>query len=256
MSTRKQIIMYHTLKNSIKKILPRKLIFEQEETLRHWYSLFYTGHAFECTVCGKNLKKFITLPNTDSLCPNCGSLKRNRRLWSLLETEFLVPNSTVLDFSPSRCLYRKLKKTKSINYFSTDLSGDFIADYQFDITHLEIANNSFDLVICYHILEHINDDIQAMRELFRVMRPGAKALVQTPLKEGKTYEDYSITIDEDRLKHFGQEDHVRIYSVSGLKERLESCGFMVEIRDNFVVEDKYGYDRNETIIVLTKPLNL
>ncbi len=76
------------------------------------------------------------------------------------------------------------------------------------------------------------------------------------VKEGKTCEDYSITTDEDRLKHFGQEDHVRIYSVSGLKERLKSCGFIVEIRDNFPVEDKYGYDQNETIIVLTKPLNL
>lgn len=255
MSTRKQIIMYYALKNSITKILTRKLIFEQEETLRGWYSFFYSGNRFKCTICGKNLKKFIRLHNTDSLCPNCGSLKRNRRLWSLLETEFLVPNSTVLDFSPSRCLYRKLKKTKSINYFSTDLSGDFIADYQFDITRLEITNNSFDLIICYHILEHINDDHQAMRELFRVMKSGAKALIQTPFKEGNTYEDYSITTDEDRLKHFGQEDHVRIYSVSGLKERLESCGFLAEIRGNFAVEDKYGYDQNETIIVLTKPLN-
>jgi ubiquinone/menaquinone biosynthesis C-methylase UbiE len=152
-------------------------------------------------------------------------------------------------------LYRKLKKIKTIKYQSTDLSGDFIADYAFDITNLEIEDNSLDLVICYHILEHIIDDTTAMKELYRVMKLGAKALVQTPFKEGTTYEDFSIQSDEERLKHFGQEDHVRIYSISGLKERLENCGFLVEVRGNFNDEKKYGLNPNEKVIVLTKPLH-
>lgn len=202
-----------------------------------------------------NLKKFVPTIHTDFLCPNCGSLQRNRRLWSLLQTEFLAPNSTVLDFSPSRCLYRKLKKYPNIQYQSTDLSGDFIADNQFDITDLKIANATFDLVICYHILEHITDDIQAMRELYRVMKPGAKALVQTPFKEGGIYENYSITAEKDRLHHFGQEDHVRIYSISGLKERLERCGFLVEIRTHFLDDNMFQFDKNETILVVSKSLN-
>ncbi|WP_262710857.1 class I SAM-dependent methyltransferase [Flavobacterium franklandianum] len=162
---------------------------------------------------------------------------------------------SILDFSPSRSLYRKLKKLKTINYTSTDLSGDFIADHQFDITNLEIADNNLDLIICYHILEHINDDVQAIKELFRVMKPEGKALIQTPFKEGETYENYSILSNEDRLKHFGQEDHVRIYSVSGLSKRLQDCGFFVEIRDFFQSENKYDFDEKETIIVITKPLN-
>ncbi|MES2574153.1 MAG: methyltransferase domain-containing protein [Bacteroidota bacterium] len=247
--------MYHFFKNIIKQIVPRKLIFEQEETFRSFYSIFYSGDTFECNVCEKKLRTFIELPNADSLCPNCGSLKRNRRLWQLLENEFLTPNSNVLDFSPSRCLYRKLKKIKTINYQSTDLSGDFIADNQFDITNLEITDNSLDLIICYHILEHIENDIKAMKELFRVMKPGAKALIQTPFKEGEIYEDYTIKSGQDRLKHFGQEDHVRIYSALGLKKRLENCGFLVEIRENIIDENKYCFDKEEKIIVITKSLN-
>lgn len=247
--------MYQTFKKITTKIISRKFIFEKEETLRSWYSIFYIGNKYECNICHKKLRKFIKLSNRDSLCPNCGSLKRNRRLWSLLETELLIPNGSILDFSPSRCLYRKLKKLKTINYKSTDLSGDFIADHQFDITNLEIADNSLDLIICYHILEHINDDVKAMEELFRVMKPGGKALIQTPYKDGDIYEDNSIVSNEERLTHFGQEDHVRIYSVSGLTQRLESCGFMVEIIADSSTENNYNFDEKETIIVSTKPLN-
>ncbi|CAN1532073.1 AdoMet_MTases domain containing protein [Flavobacteriaceae bacterium] len=247
--------MYQTFKKIITKVVSRKFIFEQEETLRSWYSIFYAGNKYECNICLKKLRKFITLSNEDSLCPNCGSLKRNRRLWSLLETELLVPNMSILDFSPSRCLYRKLKKMKTINYKSTDLSGDFIADHHFDITNLEITDNSLDLVICYHILEHVNDDVQAIKELFRVMKPGGKALIQTPFKDGNIYEDYSIVSDEERLKHFGQEDHVRIYSVSGLGKRLGNCGFLVKIIEDSSTENKYDFDKKEIIILITKPLN-
>jgi SAM-dependent methyltransferase len=247
--------MYQTFKKIITKVVSRKFIFEQEETLRSWYSIFYAGNKYECNICQKKLRKFITLSNEDSLCPNCGSLKRNRRLWSLLETELLVPNMSILDFSPSRCLYRKLKKMKTINYKSTDLSGDFIADHHFDITNLEITDNSLDLVICYHILEHVNDDVQAIKELFRVMKPGGKALIQTPFKDGNIYEDYSIVSDEERLKHFGQEDHVRIYSVSGLGKRLGNCGFLVKIIEDSSTENKYDFDKKEIIILITKPLN-
>ncbi len=97
--------MYQTFKKITTKIISRKFIFEKEETLRSWYSIFYIGNKYECNICHKKLRKFIKLSNRDSLCPNCGSLKRNRRLWSLLETELLIPNRSILDFSPSRCLY-------------------------------------------------------------------------------------------------------------------------------------------------------
>lgn len=248
--------MYQIIKNSTAKIIPRKLLFKYEENFRKLFSLFYSGTKYQCSICTKNLSKFILTHTNDRLCPNCGSLERNRRLWLVLKNEFLIPNSTILDFSPSRCLYRKLKKIKDINYQSTDLSGDFIADFQYDITDLKIEDNTFDLVICYHILEHIPNDLQAIKELYRILKPGAKALVQTPFKEGAIYENESITSEKERLEHFGQEDHVRIYSVSGLQQRLENCGFSVEVRANFSEENNFGLNTEETIFVITKPLNL
>ena len=244
--------MYNSFKNIITQIVPKKIFIKHEATLRKCFSVIYFGNKYHCNICNKNLRTFIKLSNKDSLCPNCGSLKRNRRLWTILESEFILDNITVLDFSPSRCLYRKMKKIETINYFSTDLSGDFIADYHFDITNIEISDHSFDLVICYHILEHIEDDILAIKELFRVMKPGAKALIQTPFKHGNIYEDNTIINKKDRLLHFGQEDHVRIYSIEGLKQRLESCGFFVEVRDNFTIKNKNDFDEFETILVVIK----
>jgi len=247
--------MYQSTKIIIKALITKEFLFQHEEKWRSAFSHFYSGNKFECNICYKKLKHFITLSNEDSLCPNCGSLKRNRRLWQLLETEFLKPEITLLDFSPSRCLYRKLKKTHNINYQSTDLSGDFIADNKYDIRNIQVDDASFDLILCCHILEHIEEDIIAIKELYRILKPGAKALVQTPFKEGDIYEDYSIISDAERLKHFGQEDHVRIYSVNGLKERLESIRFSVEVRTNFKDDNINGFDPHETILVLTKPLN-
>jgi len=133
----KRITMYQYLKNIITSTVPRKLLFEQEENLRSIYSALYSGTQYQCPICNKNLRKFISTVNDDFLCPNCGSLQRNRRLWLLLSTEFIKPNSTILDFSPSRCLYRKLKQIETIKYQSTDLSGDFIADFNYDITNLK-----------------------------------------------------------------------------------------------------------------------
>lgn len=248
--------MYQVLKNIALKLIPRKLLFEHEEDLRRVYSLLYRGNVCQCNICGKHLSRFIVTENNDLLCPNCGSLQRNRRLWELLETEFVKPGINILDFSPSRCLYRKMKKISGIKYESTDLSGDFIADYQYDITKLPVAAAQYELILCYHILEHIPNDIAAMQELLRVMKPGAKALIQTPFKVGKIYEDNHIVSEKERLAHFGQEDHVRIYSVAGLKERLKTAGFLVEVREKFQDENNYGLDSDEKVFVLTKPLNL
>ncbi len=244
--------MYHKLKNIVTHLIPRKILFNQEENLRKIYAVFYSGDSFQCNICEKKLRRFISTSNDDLLCPNCGSLQRNRLLWHLIETEFLIQGQSILDFSPSRCLYRKLKKNSAIDYQSTDLSGDFIADHHFDITNLEAADDTYDLVLCYHVLEHIEDDNRAMKELYRVMKLGATALVQTPFKSGDIYENTKIVSEVDRLEHFGQEDHVRVYSVSGLKNRLESCGFVVNVRNNFR-DNYYGLNSSETVLVLSKP---
>jgi len=243
--------MYDQIKKIIRAIIPTKVVFKLEPGLRFLWSLPYRGSKYECTVCNTKLSAWIVLPNQDTICPNCGSLSRDRRLWQLITNEYLVDNSKVLDFSPSRSLYRKWKKQK-VTYKATDLSGDFISDNQYDITAIPEGDNTFDLIVCYHILEHVIDDLSAMKELHRVLKPTGTIVVQTPFKEGKIYEDYTIISEKGRLEHFGQEDHVRIYSVEGLKNRLMQSGFDVTIKEFKSENIKCGFTKGEIVFLLKK----
>lgn len=245
--------MYQKIKYILKGLFPKKLLFKYELIFRLILYQFYRGSKFQCNICKKELRQFVTTENGDALCPSCGSLPRNRRLWSILNGGFLKSGTKVLDFSPSRCLYRILKNYPSLTYVSTDLSGDFIADHTYIITAIDAADDSYDVVVCYHILEHIEHDLQAMKELYRILRPDGICLVQTPFKGGPIYEDFTIQSEAERLKHFGQEDHVRIYSVDGLKERLTANGFKVEIMEYIEREEnKFGYSKKEIVLFCRK----
>lgn len=243
--------MYNFLKSAAKNIIPRKILFQNEERLRKVLVPFYRGSNNECNVCRTKLKHFAQLENGDQICPVCGSISRTRRLYKLLTEEFLKENMDILDFSPFRNLYRIWKQKNNIRYYATDFGNDFIADYRYDITKISCKDGSFDLIICYHILEHITEDRKAMNELHRVLKKGGTVLIQTPFKEGETYEDNSIDTDEGRLKHFGQEDHVRIYSVEGLKSRLNEAGFLVEVK-SFTADPYYGFSADEKVLLCTK----
>ena len=245
--------MYDSLKQLVLRILPRGILFRSEPLLRRLYYQFYRGDTFHCNVCDRELRRFIPMPDGDRICPNCGSISRIRRLWEVLEKEFLGEQIKVLDFSPSRSLYRKLKSYPPVFYTATDISGDFISDTGFDITLIDSEAEAFDLIICYHILEHVEDDAKAMHELYRILSGNGACIIQTPFREGEIYEDPSITTRQERLKHFGQEDHVRIYSVSGLEERLSKAGFRVEVRDYTTNENNlHGFKEQETILVCRK----
>ncbi len=245
--------MYQSLKKIVQKCIPKAILMKNEVAFRKLYATFYTGNSKECNICNKKLSRFIINNKNESMCPKCGSLERDRRLWSLLTPNFIKENSKILDFSPSRSLARKLKSIRNISYFPSDLSGHFLADYQFDITKIEAQDATFDLICCYHILEHIEEDRLAMNELFRVLKSDGIIFIQTPFKDGDTYENESITSEKDRLEHFGQEDHVRIYSENGLKERLQQAGFTIEIK-HFSEEDNnyFGFSKKETVFLATK----
>lgn len=244
--------MYNRLKKILSRILPKAFLIKNEHLLRRFMYLFYIGNKHQCTVCLKKNRSFVKNQRGEQLCPNCGSMPRDRRLYAEFQN-YIPATETIrlLDFSPSRSLYRKFKQQKNIDYFPTDLSTDFIAEYQFDITNIQMENEYFDYIICYHILEHVEQDAQAMKELYRVLKDKGKIFVQTPFKEGEIYEDFKITSPEERLKHFGQEDHVRIYSVEGLKQRLEDAGFIVHV-NTFGPNDYYGFNQHETVLELTK----
>lgn len=245
--------MYEKVKKVLQSTIPQKYMFRYEEIIRGIYYQFYRGNKAKCNICEKKLKKFITLPSEEKICPNCGSTRRNRRLWEILKLEIKNEEINILHFSPSRCLYRILSKQSLIKYQSTDYVGEFIADKQLDITRIEEPDNICDLIICYHILEHIEDDHKAMKELYRILKNEGKCIVQTPFKEGDIFEDNTKITPEERLKHFGQQDHVRIYSINGLKSRLENIGFKVEVKIFSEKSDNYlGLHEKECVLIANK----
>ncbi|MGO1752074.1 MAG: methyltransferase domain-containing protein [Psychroflexus sp.] len=140
-------------------------------------------------------------------------------------------NGKVLHFSPSRSLYRIFKQDVNLKYYSSDFENEFLAEYKLDITQIDMPDNSFDTIICYHILEHIIEDQKAIAELKRILKPNGQCFIQTPFKSGEIFEDFRLTSPSERLEAFGQEDHVRIYSLDGLIDRLEEQGLKIKCLD-------------------------
>lgn len=244
--------MYKPIKKAARIIFPKSILFRHESIFRYFHGLFFIGNTHECNVCNNKLRSFVLNVYGGKLCPFCGSLPKSRRLWYLLINSKLKGN--VLHFSPSRCLYRKLKKMSHINYISSVFGGDFLGDENIDITNINFEDNQFDTIICYHILEHILNDKKAISELYRILKPHGSVIIQTPFKDGDIYEDYNIISPELKNKHFGQKDHVRIYSVEGLLQRLQSNGFKVEVL-TFQKSDEdiyYGYTSPESILLAVK----
>ena len=145
-----------------------------------------------------------------------------------------------------------------LSYVTADLSSS-LANIRMDITDIPYKDESFDVVLCNHVLEHVVEDQKAMRELFRVLTQGGWAILNSPTdpRRAKTFEDPNITSPQDRERAFGQEDHVRIYG-GDYKERLKKAGFKVTV-DNYVkdldidIVKKYGL-KDEDIYFCAKPL--
>lgn len=244
--------MYKSFKNIAKKIIPKSLFEKNKVLLRKVASLPYRGSKFQCNVCDVKLRKFVPVSEDDKLCPNCGSRSRTRQLYQLIQELPDVKDFRTLHFSPSLIFSEKLR-AQIDNYITSDFVNEFESDVQYDITAIPEKENCFDLIICFHILEHIMDDEKAIAELYRILKPNGICFIQTPFKEGDIYENESITSPEDRLKHFGQEDHVRIYSITGLQSRLEKYGFKTEkLSFSYDEFNTFGFSSSSYIIKATK----
>jgi SAM-dependent methyltransferase len=224
---------------------------------------FYRGKRYQCTVCENRFRKMLPYGNIGAenrLCPACFSLERHRLLWCYLRerTPFFTDHLKVLHVAPEQPFIKKFRAQNNLDYITADLVSP-LADVKMDIQQIPDGDNTYDVVICNHVLEHVDNDILAMQEIFRVLKPGGWAIMQVPVNWDRdyTYEDSSITTPAEREKHFGQYDHVR-YHGTDYPDRLRSVGFEVDNEDylqRFTADEQnyYRLPRREMIWKATKP---
>ena len=243
--------------------IPRPMLINLSIFLRPLIYLFFKGNNFTDPIDGKSYRKFLPYgygkQRENALSPGTLSLERHRQMWLYLqnETDFFTKNYKVLHIAPEQEFLRKFKKMKNLDYTSADLFSP-IVDVKADILNLPFEDESFDVIFCNHVLEHIEDDRKAMSELYRVMKKGGWGILQVPMKNSleKTYEDFTITDPKERQKHFGQYDHVRWYGMDYF-DRLKSVGFDAEANfysQKFSDADikKFGLNRNEILPIVRK----
>lgn len=245
--------------------IPRPALIQLSILARPVIYQIFKGNNFYDPIDGRSYRRFLPYgygkQRANALSPGTLSLERHRQMWLYLqnETQFFTEKLKVLHIAPEQEFLRRFKKMDNLDYTSADLFSP-IVDVKADILDLPFADNSFDVIVCNHVLEHIVDDRKAMSELYRVMKPGGWGILQVPMKNSleKTYEDFTITDPKERQKHFGQYDHVRWYGMDYF-DRLRSVGFQAEINfysQKFSESDtkKFGLNRNEILPVVSKPV--
>lgn len=194
----------------------------------------YRGNAVECPICKGHFQRFLPsgiVPfRPQAICPRCGASERHRQLWLYLQqhTNLFTAPLDVLHFAPEYSLTKQLARRSNLRYITADLYRP--AMVKADITNIPFADHTFDVILCSHVLEHIPDDRRAMRELNRVLKPGGWAILLVPIELDRpiTFEDATVATPQERLRIFGQDDHVRIYGRDYIS-RLQDAGFTVHL---------------------------
>lgn len=196
-------------------------------------SLKYVGIGRYCPVCNRNSRKFGPvgiIPRDDAACFFCGSYERHRLVWLYFKRKtnlFSGQSLKVLHVAPEAIFEELLRAQLGSNYLTADLYNPR-AMVKMDITDIRYPDDSFDVIYCSHVLEHVPDDKKAMREFHRVLKPSGWAMLLVPIVCEQTFEDPSITDPAERARLFGQEDHVRNYGRDYV-DRLREAGFEVTV---------------------------
>ena len=250
----------------ILNLVPRKFL----QRIASWavpaVGVFYMGRGRECPICGSRYRRFMPYgyvnPREDALCPSCLSLERHRMIWLWMSrnTDLFKNRPQLLHIAPEHSLMQQFRELygSSENYITADLESP-LADKHFDVQSIPMKEASVDVIICNHLLEHVDDDRLAMRELHRVLRPGGWGILLVPEDRtmAKTYEDNSITDPKERTRLFGQYDHRRVYG-RDYDDRLREAGFEVErieFAERLTEWEKRLYSPGEdNLVVVRKPL--
>lgn len=231
-------------------LFPRPFLIRISYAIRPLVAFFLRGSKYTDPIDGKSYRKFLPYGyvkvRENVLAPGTLSLERHRLCWLYLqrETNLFAKPQKVLHFAPEQAFLKRFRKMEHLDYTTTDLNSP-ISDVKADICDLPFEDNSFNFIICNHVLEHIPNDTKAMQEIYRVLAPAGTAILQVPYDRNrqKTFEDDSITDPKERAKIFGQYDHVRIYGMDYF-DKLASVGFQTEAVDytkNFSKEEVARY---------------
>ena len=213
-----------------------------------------SGPVLHCPLCNEDHKFLVTgmPPRPNAVCPSCDSLERHRLLsLYLADRPELFAGKSVLHFAPEAAIKRFITQKRPSNYVTADLAPGR-ADIVLSIENIQMPER-FDVIVASHILEHV-DDRAALREIYATLRPGGLAIIMVPIVEGwaTTYENSQIVNEADRLRHFGQEDHVRLYG-RDLRDRIRDAGFDLEEFSGSPAEClRMGLSPGETVFLARK----
>lgn len=244
--------------------IPRPMLIRMSYLARPILAQLYSGNKFEDPIDGKKYGKLLPYgykgrQRENALAPASFSLERHRLMWLYLkeETDFFTKERKVLHVAPEQCFLSLFRKMKNLDYTTADLFSP-LADVKMDIHDIPFEDNTFDALFCNHVLEHVNDDQQCMRELCRVLKPGGLAIMQVPQNRSMEFtdEDTSITDPEERIKRFGQYDHVRLHGAD-YPDRLKAAGFKVtpiDYKDKLSAElfERYALPKGEILYSCSK----
>ena len=222
--------------------LPRTLLQRISKPIFKIISIFYYGNKVKCPICKKSFKEFFPYgreTRNNALCTNCLSLERHRLIYLYLEKETSIfkKKPKLLHIAPEACLINIFKRFDNIEYITADLNSP-LADIKMDIHNMPFKEKSFDLILCNHVLEHVENDIKALEEIKRVLKMDGIGIVQVPFYNPipkETLEDKSVTSKKERELLYGQSDHVRKYG-KDYRKRLESTGLKTKLKtpDSFL----------------------
>ncbi len=264
----------------VKKITPEISHSALKSCFQILKKIKYYGRGKICPLCNACLATFLPYGpknpfflkydtpggghRTQGLCPVCESKDRERLLYLFLKTrtKLFTENMSLLHFAPEINIDHRLLKIKNLHYISADVDEHAIDIMEtIDVMDIHHEDGSFDAVLCNHVMEHVDDHRKALSEIFRILKPGGWAILQSPVAINleTTYEDITVVDPKEREKEFGQEDHVRIIGRDYLSH-LEEAGFTVTLFDweqhraEFGGPDNiYGLNLNEKVYYCEKP---